>query len=265
MEEEQSLAGIAPVTIQKISFWPGNPAAWFRVIENQFIAAKVSKEGTMFNHAISMMDQDSINKCLDIIEGLPQEQVYTRFKEEIINRFAESEQSKLQRALVSVDLGDRKPSQLLCEMRALVGNSFSDEALKTLWLQRLPPQVRGILSVSAEGLISLSVLADKVIDTMSVQNANVSSVGNLSNIEAQIGALTKKFEQMERRSRNTFRDRSGSRNPFRYRSRSSSYSDKICYYHRKFGINATKCKKPCNYSTPSRSSQLRSQTSSGNL
>lgn len=265
MEVDEPLAHLAQVAIQKISFWPCNPSAWFKVLENQFSAANVVRESTKFNHAISMIDPDSIGKCLDIIEGLPQEQVYTKFKEDIINRFAESEQSKLQRALISVDLGDKKPSQLLCEMKALVGNSFSDEALKTLWLQRLPSQVRGILSVSSEGLTALSILADKVVDTMSTQNLNASSCVNVSSLEAQICALTDRLGEMEKRSRDTFRDRSRSRNPFRFRARSPSASSKVCYYHRKFGDNATKCKKPCSYSSYPRSSGMKSQSSSGNF
>ncbi|XP_035230343.1 uncharacterized protein LOC118202293, partial [Stegodyphus dumicola] len=44
---------------------------------------------------------------------------------------------KTPKLLSELELGEKKPSQLLCEMRNLVGNKVTDTFLKTLWLQHL--------------------------------------------------------------------------------------------------------------------------------
>ena len=54
---------------------------------------------------------------------------------------------KLNKILSDVELGDRKPSQLLNEMRHL-GPDVDDSILKTLWVQRMPVHIRTGLSIT---------------------------------------------------------------------------------------------------------------------
>lgn len=84
----------AAVTVQKIAFWSANPAAWFRVIEAQFVAARITDEVTRFNHVISMLDAETINKCMDILETIPTSNPYTDFRDRVISRLSASEQSR---------------------------------------------------------------------------------------------------------------------------------------------------------------------------
>ncbi|GFY41395.1 hypothetical protein TNIN_416761 [Trichonephila inaurata madagascariensis] len=44
-------------------------------------------------------------------------------------------------------LGDRRPSNILRQMKSLARNSISDEVIKSLWLHRLPTQTQAILSI----------------------------------------------------------------------------------------------------------------------
>lgn len=83
----------AAVTVQKIAFWAANPAAWFRVIETQFVAGRITDEVTRFNHVISMLDAETINKCMDILETIPNSNPYTDFRDRVIARLSASEQS----------------------------------------------------------------------------------------------------------------------------------------------------------------------------
>lgn len=131
-------------------------------------------------------------------------------------------------------------------MKALAGDSFKDEALKTLWLQRLPPQVRAILAISSEELTKLALLGDKVFETLPGQQLAASSVvsephSSTANLEKQIRELTKKFDELQRSvSQRKGNDRSRSRP--RNRSRSSSrVKQDICYFHQKFGKQAKNC------------------------
>ncbi|GFT09136.1 uncharacterized protein NPIL_454041 [Nephila pilipes] len=88
-------------------------------------------------------------------------------------------------------------------MKSLVGNSISDEVIKSLWLQRLPQQTQAIFSISND---TLDKMADKIIAVYSSsETCQVTKVGSLPNpasspdrnkldvLQADIAALTKKI------------------------------------------------------------------------
>lgn len=250
----RSNSNMSAVSVQKIAFWPTNPTAWFRVIETQFTAARITEEVTKFNHVISMLDAGIIDKCMDILETIPTDKPYTEFRDQVIIRMSESEQSRLQKVLLGTDLGDRRPSELLSHMKSLAGDSFKEEVLKALWLKRLPPQMRAILAISSESLTKLAVLGDKIMETM--PGHQVSSVegssSNVSKLELQVSQLSKKFNELNRNfsnNRGNYRQRlrSNSRNRSRSKSRSK---DSICYFHRKFGEQARNCTNWCKWKKP---------------
>lgn len=61
-----------------------------------------------------------------------------------------------------VGMGDRRPSQLLRDMRSVLPG---DAALKEFWLQKLPPTIAGIISGRLGGTLeSLAECADRVAD-----------------------------------------------------------------------------------------------------
>lgn len=84
-----------------------------------------------------------------------------------MKRTSVSEQRRLRQLLSDVELGDRKPSQLLRRMRQLLGSRKFDEALlRQLFLQRLPTHVQSILAASKDSvtLEDLAELADCILD-----------------------------------------------------------------------------------------------------
>ncbi|GFY53803.1 uncharacterized protein K02A2.6 [Trichonephila inaurata madagascariensis] len=62
-----------------------------------------------------------------------------------------------------MELGDRRPSDLLRQMKSLAGSSISDELIKSLWLQRLPQQTQAILSISKDSLNNIAEMAAKIM------------------------------------------------------------------------------------------------------
>ena len=62
-----------------------------------------------------------------------------------------------------MELKDKQPSQFLREIEALAGKGISGDVLKTLWLQRLPPQLQMILDANEkETLDKMATIADKL-------------------------------------------------------------------------------------------------------
>ncbi|GBN02844.1 hypothetical protein AVEN_228248-1 [Araneus ventricosus] len=60
---------------------------------------------------------------------------------------------------LGMQLGDRKPSRLLLEMRSKTGNRISEELLKYLFLQRLPTHMQKILAISNDNPDGLAEMA----------------------------------------------------------------------------------------------------------
>jgi len=100
---------------------------------------------------------------------------YETLKDTLIARFTDSEEKQLRFLIAGVELGEKRPSEMLRDLRQLSGGSVSENVLQTLWLQRLPSRVQEILAV-VEGVSyeKLAELADKVSDRNS--NATVTTV-----------------------------------------------------------------------------------------
>ncbi|GFY63574.1 peptidase A2 domain-containing protein [Trichonephila inaurata madagascariensis] len=62
-----------------------------------------------------------------------------------------------------MQLGFRKPSRLLLEMRSKAGSRISEELLKSLFIQRLPTHAQQILAISNDQLVKLAEMADGIM------------------------------------------------------------------------------------------------------
>jgi len=266
------------ITVKSIPFWPNNPVAWFGILERQFIASRVQDENTRYIHAVSMMDQTSTDKCMDIIQSAPLADPYSYLKRNIIRRLGESDHLRLQRLFAGEELGDGTPTQLLARLKILAEDKFQDDALKTLWLKRLPNQVQAILAGSTEDLENLAKMADRILETISmtsiaevshapsrsgtIPKCNVSQSqpqsDRLTVLEQQMSTILNKLERLEsnlnfRRPRSNSNNFRGPRPISQQRSISNSRNkNDICRLHLKYGDNANKCYSPCNYKSNSK-------------
>lgn len=213
--------------------------------------ANVTRDETKFAHIVAKVDQTVICHIADLVQRPPLENKYKAVKERLIGRFALSPQARLEGLLGTHDLGDLRPTHLLAKMQELSsGLGVESTLLRMLFLQKLPPNVRGILSICDEPLSNIALMADKMIETMSGTVASVSKpeetpTTETDDLKAQVAALTAEVRRMKlqpsrSRSRSLSRTRdarSPSRNP-----------DDVCWYHRKYGNNARQCREPCSYS-----------------
>lgn len=246
-------------------FWPAYPRLWFTHFE-AVMAPQKSGDDARYQAAIARLGLDALQQVSDIIAKPPTENKYETLKARLISVYEESESRKLQKLMDEMELGDQKPSQLLRKMRELAGQKIPDSTLRIMWTKLLPPSVRAVLTVSdITDLQKLSQMADTVMDTIALPNqvAQITHTSGMTALHEQIRQLS--LELAELKNRQEHRPRS--HRPYdrrRSRSRSASrdnsnrkYSEQSlnCYYHRKFGKEARKCTRPCNFDSNSAQSE----------
>ena len=102
----------------------------------------------------------------------PTEDPYGKLKTKLTKRTSTSEQHHLQELLSAEEFGDRMPPQVLRRIQQLFGSmatTMDATLLRELFLQRLPVNVRMVLTPSAEALnldqLAHWQLADRIVET----------------------------------------------------------------------------------------------------
>lgn len=237
MADEQPPPPPPPVNAIQLklpTFFRKDPEVWFNLIETQFSLHHIATDQTKFSHLCSVLDAEVASRVRTGILAPPENDKYKSLKAAIIHAYGESDHAKMTRLMTAMDLGDRRPSELYEEMRRLAGTDQNSQMLKTLWLQKLPDDIRGIVACSPEGTDQVKQ-ADTAFD---VRRQHVHSVR--SDNTAEIQELKDQIAALQRSIRN--------RSPTRS-SRNKKYpnSKGECYYHETFGARARRCNKPCSF------------------
>ena len=131
---------------------------------------------TKYDYVVVSPSPEFATEVCDLILNVPT-QPYDTLKQQLIARTAVPEQRRLQSLFHSMELGDRRPTQLLRWMQQLLRDSAatSGPLLRELFLQCLPPNVRMVLASSsdAKSLDELANLADKVLDAAPTSMASI--------------------------------------------------------------------------------------------
>ena len=160
--------------------------------------------------------------------------------------------------LSGIELGNKKSSQLLREMRTLAGENATEGLLRILWQQRLPTCIQEMLLIFDDAnLNKLAECADKFhehsspVDIYAAQTTPTSAQGVIDAVQAtstdlqdtiqqlakQMTTLLTRMDKTDRRSQSpaeASHDARATRTiPLRMSYR--------CYYNRRFGDQVQKC------------------------
>ncbi|GFR00806.1 retrovirus-related Pol polyprotein from transposon 297 [Trichonephila clavata] len=130
-EESSPNANIARISVKVPPFWRANPEIWFSQMESQFVLAGITTEITKFHHVVSALQPEELGIVGDIILNPPEVKPYTALRTRFCSQYAETEEQRLRGLISGIQLGDRKPSRLLLEMRRKAGSRISEEMLKS--------------------------------------------------------------------------------------------------------------------------------------
>lgn len=172
---------------------------------------------------------------------------------------ADSDAKKTHDLISGLQLGDKKPSILLAEMRRLHQGSVNDNIFRELWLNRLPPSVKGILMGSNQSLPleQLAETADRIAeysqDSKQFMNAVTQPPANfyqnLNDTLSRIGDQLKWLTSEKRQHKST-----GNKN----NEPKDKKSDRPCFFHRKYGDGGHKNKR-CSPDCPLHQEWLKQQ------
>ncbi|XP_037930982.1 uncharacterized protein LOC119688586 [Teleopsis dalmanni] len=259
-EQGQSVEAMGVVKLPP--FLHSDPELWFTQIDGLLHVNRITSDVSKYYTVITALDANTLGQVADIAKKPPVSDKYATLKEELIRRFGESKQKQLIKLLTNLELSDKRPSQLLRDMRNLAGTNISEDALSTLWAQRLPSNVRCILSAcNAGSLESMAELADRIMDNLPtpqfVMAATTGTHFNQSSspLEARVLALETAVQQiisslgeLTMQLKPSSRDRSTDRRHEKRDRKQSNMRNKVCSYHTRFGSRAFKCTPPCEFS-----------------
>lgn len=203
------------VSVKLPPFWSAQPTVWFHQAEAQFQLAQITQDATKYSHVIAALDQSTASRILDLLNNPPEENRYQSLKDRLSTTFGLSKRERAAALLHIGELGDRKPSELMDEMLALVGEHTKCILFEQVFLERMPESIRLQLS-SDDSFNDPRAAAQRADELWLAQRARPLEVSS-----ANLAAAT--------------------------RQRSSKNKD-FCYYHNRFGVKAKKCVPPCSFS-----------------
>jgi len=226
-------ASIGHVSVKAPEFYIKSPEAWFRRMDSQFVLAHISSSKTKFHHIMAALPEDiAMNLILSDNED------YEELKKAVLTSLKANKYDLIEKALSSIELADRKPSQILIEIKrrfADIGLTPDDAIIKSRLLKALPPQAQTALvghdSVSVE---QYAQIADSIMAVASFSQVPSGFIGAVKN-EHTNGRDN--YNQQSQR-----RDFSNAIRPFYPGQR-----PKLCNGHIFYGRNARTCRHWCHW------------------
>lgn len=152
---------------------------WFAQVDAQFFANNIRSDNVKYYTIVAALDSQVLEQVSDVVESSSEKEKYQVLRKQLILRFTDSEVKQLRKLLSEVELGDKKPSQLLREMKILA-KEVSQDVLRTLWIQRLPVRVQVVLSINEDAeLEKLAEMADKIVE-ISYTTSSIQEVKKVS-------------------------------------------------------------------------------------
>lgn len=226
-------------------FWRQYPDLWFVQVEANFARARITGDRTKVVDIMSQLEPEMLLQLREFNRRPENEQTYQALKDFLMKRYAKSDCKRTQDLLENLGLDDRRPSDLLREMRQVAGEDVSASFLKNMWMQRLPINVQQLLLGQTGDIDMIAEYADRLCEmnpnsVLSIEKNGNKPLDRMDKLEAQINRLTKSMERWKAPPKNSGDGK-------QQKTISSSTDRTVCYFHSRFGDKAHKCREPCDY------------------
>ena len=238
------LSQLSTGNVKLPAFWPHDPELWFYQVEAMFISKRVNTELGRYNLLVASITPEVAANVRRFIVNRPVQEPYSKLKSVLLERYALSPAKQLQ-SLTSETLGDRTPSQLLDRLEQLGLDSMGEAMQQQLFISKLPEAVRVTLVGLDMGMIDLARRADRVLEQVD-RSTTVFAVGREQPMSAAQQYGPKQHAPATQRPQPARRSAAP---PSAARASPNMGTDEagksICYYHWRFGKEATKCQTGC--------------------
>ena len=224
---ESQPVSVTAVGLKLPPFWSMQPQTWFAQTEAQFELRAIKADETKYSYVVASLEQESARRITDLLENPPTTNRYKTIKQRLLSTFGLSEQERATRLFNMPGLGDKKPSQLMDEMLALLQGHTPCFLFRHLYMSHLPEEVRVILAQKTE-LTDPRELAKAADDLWLAQGDNALAVASVN-----------QYHQRKNRSQSV---------PKPGELKGTRRREEVCFYHKRFGNRARQCQPPCKFS-----------------
>jgi len=244
-------APVAAVGVKLPDFWTSDPVMWFAQAEAVFRRSNITTSFTKYDHVLMKLPEPVVVSVRNLVSTVrpTDTDAYEKLKARLTASYAKTRWQKAFALLRHPDLGDRRPSQLMNEMLALLpdGDNGDSTLFLGLFLLRLPVSMRDHLAAAdLNTAAEMAAHADQLWDARAGESA-------LSAVSASVDAVASRSPSRDSRRRSPDRRHSPDRRQGGQRPRSQtpgpgSSKRSLCFYHSRFGQKALKCEAPCTWS-----------------
>ena len=232
---EDEVATVGTLSVKLPTFWPDMPEEWFAQAEANFRARRISSQKTKLNLVVVALDPDTLKGVLDLIEEEPNEESYGKLKARLVQSFQLSTVDKIKKAMEMPALTDESPVKLADKMIALTRGASGEEIVKTMFLAKLPDEVRKVMwAEPLSGWTEMKARANRLWHAKKdKRRPYVNETEVASAIEQEANAVRAA-------------GKGGCNNGFRDFARTfQQIPGGPCVFHYFFGKSATRCRDPC--------------------
>ncbi|XP_078263353.1 uncharacterized protein LOC144597693 [Rhinoraja longicauda] len=137
---------------------------WFEQAEAKFALRGVTADATKYFYVISALDQATARLVRAFLRAPPAADKYEGLKTFLLRQFSLSEAERATRILRMPGLGDRRPSVLLADMLALLGDHKPCFLFKHAYLLQLPSDLRQqLINDPFTNMQAVGKLADELL------------------------------------------------------------------------------------------------------
>ena len=237
--EGENTNTINATSVRLPTFSPNQPLTWFRRAERHFSLKKITSSATQADYTLEVLPEAVFQQISPWLDTQPAEIQYPDLKAKLLKEFCPTSSVRTRRILVLPQNppADLTPTQLWHEINTLRQLPGLDEnskpklldLAKEIWLLCLAPQVRCALSNTDNA--DIQMLMEEAQQRHEAHTAARRPPSNRFG-SSDVSAVHRPRQSSE----NTPFVKNG-----------FSPENFVCWYHRRFGDNARKCLKDCNY------------------
>ena len=210
-----ALAAVGAIqSAQKVpSFWPHDPELWWIAANNALVSQSITDDEAKFNNLVAQLPANAAVFVRELVLAPPAQDKCDALKTALLAAFETPAERKYELLFNIRDLGDKKPTEMLCYMKSLADPELKKSpAFRYLFLRTLPTSVRNLLATSKGELADLAAAADTHVAVLEQAARTSHPTAGQQDEDLEVNAVRHK--------------------------------DNLCFIHRRYGKNAYQCAEP---------------------